>query len=231
MRDEPGTCGGFNSLTSDGELRQWEVLSGNELPIKSPQFKDKEGLRHAENYARSGVFSPDRRRLAVLQDMNECLRLADLATGHELLTFPRGAMATFSPDGTILAVVRHGPAKQTKLADGRVYFDPSFSVSTIDLLDATTGKERLQITLTGSPVQAAAFSPDGSALATASGRTHGEVHLFRVADGSEILKFETPTPCAMGLSFTPDGRGLATGLNDTSVLIWDLARLRANVRK
>ncbi len=39
------------------------------------------------------------------------------------------------------------------------------------------------------------------------------MHLFRVADSCEILKFDAPTPCAMGSSFTPDGRGLANENN------------------
>jgi WD40 repeat protein len=211
------------ACASDGELRRWDVASGREIPIKSPQFKGKEHLRFASNYAQSGVFSPDRRQLAVLGSRASAIHLADLESSRELFDFPRGEMVAFSPDGKSVAVGKHERPKETRLADGGMRSEPQFSDTTVQLLDATTGKQRLQIVVPASYVQSLAFSPDGSTLATSSGWNRGELHLFRTADGFEILKFELPTAGTMGLCFTPDSKSLATGLGDTSVVIWDVS--------
>jgi WD40 repeat protein len=72
-------------------------------------------------------------------------------------------------------------------------------------------------------IEALAFAPNGQSLAVGTWDRR-EVHLFRVSDGSEILRYEAPAPIGLGLRFTPHGGGLATGLSDTSVIIWDLTR-------
>ena len=57
------------------------------------------------------------------------------------------------------------------------------------------------------------------------------IRLYRTDDGREIGRVTCPARVshAGGLAFSPDGRGLAAGLDDTTVLIWDLTDVRQEV--
>jgi WD40 repeat protein len=47
-------------------------------------------------------------------------------------------------------------------------------------------------------------------------------------DGQEIGSFKCPArvESAAALAFSPDGRSLAAGLGDTTVVIWDVSDVR-----
>jgi hypothetical protein len=85
-------------------------------------------------------------------------------------------------------------------------------------------------------VTALAFSPHGRFLASGSGATHYPrsgrgPHTIRVWDvltGREVFHFQGHDSNVTSLAFAPDGSRLASGLRNSSVLIWDaslLARL------
>ena len=64
------------------------------------------------------------------------------------------------------------------------------------------------------------FSPDGKILA--AGDTKGEIRLYRVADGQQLLLcqgHENWIPC---LAFSPDGSILASSSTDYTVKLWDI---------
>ena len=73
-----------------------------------------------------------------------------------------------------------------------------------------------------------AFSPDGRLLATGIG-IHGEsrkiprpkdlITIWDVKKGHKINEFETPS-YINSVAFSPDGKALAAGCNDGSVLLW-----------
>jgi RNA polymerase sigma factor (sigma-70 family) len=73
-----------------------------------------------------------------------------------------------------------------------------------------------------SPVlQAAAFSPDGRALA--SGGQDGVIHLWNPATGEEVRHLAGHPGGTLALAFAPDGRRLVSGGQDWVVRVWDVA--------
>src|SRR5439155_304907 len=66
----------------------------------------------------------------------------------------------------------------------------------------------------------AAYSPDGRRLASASIKV---VTLWDADSGQEILTFRSPGSAIYGITFSPDGRKLATCAEDGTVVVWDTA--------
>ena len=70
------------------------------------------------------------------------------------------------------------------------------------------------------PVQSAA--PDGKTLA--SGDAEGKVMLFNCATGERLAVLKAHTDRCFGLTFSPNGKQLATARWDRVVKIWDLEK-------
>jgi dipeptidyl aminopeptidase/acylaminoacyl peptidase len=79
-------------------------------------------------------------------------------------------------------------------------------------------------------LHAAAFSPNGKTLATAS--SDRTVKLWDVATGKEAGGHTEHTAVVTSVAFSPDGRTLASGAWDLSVKLWDVAsgKVRAELR-
>jgi hypothetical protein len=86
------------------------------------------------------------------------------------------------------------------------------------LHDVSSGKQ-VRAFLTGErTVAAAAFSPDGSLLATAS--YSGRVRVWELATGIEVYRLEGHADVVPAVVFSPDGAVLATGGKDRTIRLW-----------
>jgi WD40 repeat protein len=65
-----------------------------------------------------------------------------------------------------------------------------------------------------------AFSPDGTLLAT--GDAHGEIRLWRVADGQQLLVCPGHTVWVTSVAFSSDGTMLASSGIDATIKLWDV---------
>ena len=74
--------------------------------------------------------------------------------------------------------------------------------------------------VTFSSVIATAFSPDGKIIATSDVR--GWIYLWRVADGSQLLKTPAHSEFIFSLAFSKDGQMLASGGLDRMVKLWNV---------
>jgi eukaryotic-like serine/threonine-protein kinase len=144
------------------------------------------------------VFDRSAKWLLSRNEQSEA-QLWDLADGRRI-ALGRAWGVNFSPDGRIIFCVFRGEGRFLSSVDGRP----------IALADAGGGAQ-----------EAAAFSPDGSRIAT-GGRfpaTDITVHPFTVAGQTIALKGHGNT--ISSLDFSPDGRRLASGSLDQTARIWD----------
>ena len=68
---------------------------------------------------------------------------------------------------------------------------------------------------------AAAFSPDGRTLASASSDT--TIELWDVAGRKEVATLRGHTQYVQSVAFSPDGRTLASGSSDKTIRFWDVS--------
>jgi WD40 repeat protein len=108
--------------------------------------------------------------------------------------------ATFSPDGSVLAV--------------------SGGDQRIELIDPLTGDMKVELNVGFLPAMVA-FSPDGNRLAVTTWQFEDEiVKIFDTRSGELVRELALDTP-AIVARFSPDGRLLATGSDTGHVRLWD----------
>jgi WD40 repeat protein len=193
------------AMVGDGTVRIWDVRTGRQLrqftrPVTPVTPSRGESL----------AFSPDGRTLAVgSSDKDTVVRLWEVATaGGVRQTFKLpGATAqiAFSADGKVVAAATMGPG----------YF---YKGRTILVWDLRTGRDLCRLEGVSSYF---ALSPDGQSVVTVG----TDPRLWEVATGKVRARLRGHTDVVWSAAFSPDGRWLATGSQDTTVLIWDVQSL------
>jgi serine/threonine protein kinase/DNA-binding beta-propeller fold protein YncE len=108
-------------------------------------------------------------------------------------------------------------------ADGKLVADSSGN-GYVYVWSVATGKLTKTLTNPGNGTGTAAFSPDGTLLATATGlNSNNRVYLWDVAADKLIRTLTNPRPSGIdAVGFSPDGKLLAVG-NGEHACVWELA--------
>jgi WD40 repeat protein len=189
----------------DKTVRLWDPSSGKEVH----RFD-------ADDFVLSVAFAPDGKSLATVE--GDVIHLWDVAKGKEIRQFrekdSKSDRIAFSPDGKWLA-------SGTNISNSVV------------LWQTATGKvvHRLDGPEEGI-LSAVVFSPDGKTLATADTRQfpseqEERIHLWETATGKLRGTFRAPPGGVSSLAFSPNGKILAAGNDDTTILLWDLTSFAA----
>ncbi len=164
-------------------------------------------------------WSPDSTRLASAGGQGDFssgeLKIWDTSTGHLLFTLgdplPNFVNAiSWSPDGKRLA-------SSGGVHSGAGNAEPG----TIQLWDATTGKELAVLRGLTGKVNSIAWSPDGRRLASSSGEQPGHVKLWDASSGTQVSDMATHGDALNSVSWRPDGSQLAAASSEGTILIWD----------
>jgi hypothetical protein len=231
----------FASGGKDKIIRIWETATGKEL-------RRFEGHR---NWIQNLTFSPDGKRLASRSMEGRTLRLWDVVTGREArrINRPSGITAhVFSPDSKFLAYCDVNGIVLFDLAAGKEvwqFTDPNswfvdlafapdgktlsgFRHFAIYRWDTATGKALRPVDMREGGLGSIVFAPDGRSMASTGG--DHSIRIQEVLTRQERCRFRSLDNKPWTLAYSPDGRLLAQGSDDITVVLWDAAGLRAKGR-
>ena len=223
LRQFPGHLNGVDSLAfspdgkrlasggHDARTKVWDVATGQRLLQ----------IRGEDTWFKSVAFSPDGKTLLVSGSPGELAlwrsdsgrKVRDLGTSEdERRTI---GYVAFLPDGRTV-LTRESDDGRSKLNEVRFWdAENGRLLRSFPLGEADNSPGRL------------ALSPDGNTLAIAGGYRDPVIQLWDTTRGKRVGQFNGHKGGAAGsLAFSPDGKILASGGQDTTVMLWDVARSR-----
>jgi WD40 repeat protein/serine/threonine protein kinase len=148
---------------------------------------------------RSLVFDHTGSRLLSANDKLE-VDLWDIALGRPIPLNREGMYLRFSPDARTVICKAPGEVKFHRAEDGQ----------RIEICDAAEGAP-----------QAAAFTPDGSLVATAGAFPATDVVLHPFMANGKTTQFKGHSNTVISVDFSQDGARMASGSLDQTVRLWD----------
>jgi WD40 repeat protein len=194
----------------DARTKVWDAATGRRLLQ----------IRGEDTWYKSVAFSPDGKNLLIagspgvraLWGADSGRKVRDLGTpGDESRAIE---FAAFLPGGRTV-LTRESERGGTELNEARIW-------------DAETGHLLRSFTLgdTNGSQNCFALAPDGNTLAT--GEAHGKagIQLWDTTTGKRVGLLNGHKRGTAALAFSPDGKTLASGGRDTTVLLWEVTRAR-----
>ncbi len=219
----------FIGAASTGDIGVWNTESGEKVNT----------LTGHTNFIRTVAFHPDGKQLAtVAQDITA--RLWDIVSGEQVGVFPTElpedrSLYRGDPEQIHQYIEKYRKiGRRYKCTPLKLAFSPCGTMIAcgiqehIRLRDASTLETRMLILLpeTCSRPFALTFSPCGKYLVSGSWWRKGlekvSIRIWEVATGKNIHTFWGHTTDVQDLAFTPDGKLLASGSYDGTILLWDM---------
>jgi WD40 repeat protein/serine/threonine protein kinase len=217
LRGHTGRCGcvafspdGWRlaSAGKDDTIRIW-----NATPLRGGEGQEARTFTEHDHEIRNVAVSPTDGRWVASAGDGPRVKVWDTATGRVALDFRGPATVVFStawhPNGQRLATAGgDGRRRGVKVWDAR---------NGRELLAISAGQDYFSV-----PFTAVAFSPDGHYLVT--GKVSGAVQVWDAETGREVVTLGTHSGEPRGVTFSRDGRHLASAA-DGEVILWDATRL------
>ena len=228
------------SARGQNKMRLWDINTGSEISSPLPSDVRPNAL----------TFSPDNKILATTHSFDG-IRLWEVSTGQETVNFKvRDKVLKFSPDSAILVSGGDSDEthvwdvntakKHTTLTTGRAQtlaFSPDSSIVAIgnrteihlwDVNSVQTPSTILTdhlIELKDAEINALTFSPDGkfivAGLTVGINKTAYGVELWDLEKAERLATYFGHSNEIKTLQFSHDGKVLASGSQDGTVLLWD----------
>jgi RNA polymerase sigma factor (sigma-70 family) len=222
----------------DAPLTVWDASSGRLIRSFDAESKDLSNLAFTPDgkvlvSSVSAHGAPDFPGQKVTGPKESAVQLWDVGTGRAIRRIGVGKVAigsmALAPDGKTAAVGKVGrvapPGKQLPAEEHDM---------SISLWDLATGRELRQFGRNDACAHRLAFTPDGTALVSGEQSVgFGPVtdvtktttlHLWEVATGRELRRWEPRAPGTGCLTVAPDGKAMAwVAFQEHVIRFWDLA--------
>src|SRR5258708_7222042 len=157
------------------------------------------------------AWSPDGKRLAASSDK---VRIWDAASGRLLLTYAPGSATPTpgpSPTPTPGGPVTPTPGTTAYNSSSKVFYSAACSPTSMN--SPLSG---------GSPAWTTAWSPDGQLMATAFNGGYGNiVQVWNTNNGHLVATYRGHRDFVAALSWSPDGKYVASASYDKTVQVWE----------
>ncbi len=224
----------------DGMVKIWDADTATLLREKAVTFTKIDTLQYSPDDTRLAAVSIGERALILdAQSLAETQSFPDFISGmRSAAFFPTGEWAALSGENGLTylwdlvrgEVFPLGSIRPASKADISAVFSPKGGILAVAdglpgilrLYDLTTLSPRSNVRVPG--VRAIAFSPDGNILAAGGS---GELTLIQISSGeSKTLRLASRITCLVFVTRASDAATfLAGGLEDGSVLLWNIENL------